>query len=71
MEMAETDFDRFRAMVWTDATLQEALWPIHEPQAFVAEVIRLGTQRGLAIVEGHIWEAYSSGSSAWQAIWIP
>ncbi len=67
----ESDFERFRDIVERDEALTAALWQTMEPTAFVAQVIRLASDRGLTVVEGDVWSAMAAGRQVWLAIWNP
>jgi hypothetical protein len=69
--MPDDDFARFCELVETDEELQRELWPMTEPEPFVAAVVRLGAARGFAIVPGRVWQALSEGRQTWMGIWAP
>lgn len=69
--MAEADFERLRAMVDDDDSLQAELWQIHDAHRLISTIVRIAAQRGLAIAEGELWERHNASQSAWLAIWSP
>ncbi|MGD0051429.1 MAG: hypothetical protein ABSD03_06375 [Vulcanimicrobiaceae bacterium] len=55
------DFARFRALVFTDVALRDALWAQRERYAFVALAVRLGAERGCSFEATDVEAALAQG----------
>ena len=59
------DFERFRAVVLEDASLQEQLFAETEVESFIARLIDLATQRGFAVSEEEVRSALLAANRSW------
>lgn len=65
------DFERLRAIVYSDETLQDDLMRETESAAFVARVAKLAVRHDLVIAEGELWSAIEDGRALWYELWTP
>jgi hypothetical protein len=66
-----SDFERLRALVDADETLQAELFRETDLTEFVKSIVRLAARHNLAIAEGTVWSAIEKGRAAWLATWSP
>ena len=61
---------RLRAVVLADPELQRRLLAVRDRRDFVAAVVGLGRDRGLAVEAGDVEEAIADSRRTWYATWI-
>jgi hypothetical protein len=59
--MPTVDFVRFRALVFADVALRDALWAQPERRAFVDVAVRLGAEHGCAFEAADVELALADG----------
>lgn len=68
--MTQTDLEKFRRLVLTDAELQAQLWQTRERDAFIALVVRLGAERDCQFTPQDVQAALDAGRRAWLERWL-
>ena len=70
--MSRDGFERLRDAVLTDDSLQERLRAssAHANGAFVAQVVEMGTERGLQIAYGDVEVAIAEARRRWAERWL-
>jgi hypothetical protein len=66
----DDDFQRFRQLVLDDPTLQAPLRQTADQEEFVAEVLRLGRERGFGFSRQDVSDAVNAARRAWIERWI-
>jgi|HubBroStandDraft_1064217.scaffolds.fasta_scaffold152894_2 hypothetical protein len=59
--MPTADFARFRALVFADVALRDALWAQPERHAFIALAVRLGAEYGCSFESTDVESALAEG----------
>ena len=68
--MAGADLDRVRAAVLADPGLQARLLAVPERATFVAAVVDLGAELGLAVEPGDVEAALVAARRSWLERWV-
>lgn len=61
----QEDFERFRDQVLRDPALQEQLWQMEDPAAFVRRVVQLGQENGYSFGAAEVTAAMQASRRAW------
>lgn len=64
------EFERFRELVFEDASLQRALRQVADKKLFVDLVVRLGEERGFRFNEQDVETAFRASRRAWIERWV-
>ncbi|MFI8222145.1 aspartyl/asparaginyl beta-hydroxylase domain-containing protein [Pseudomonas sp. NPDC085632] len=67
--LADTDLQRFQALVAEDTALSRALQTLHDPQAFISRTLALAAERGLVISREELRAAMRNGRRQWNEQW--
>ena len=68
--MTPKSFEQFRALVFTDAALQERLNAVEDEESFVALVVQLGVERGYDFTLEDVAAAIRAARRAWIERWL-
>ena len=63
------DFERLRAIVNGDESLQDELFAHTDSTAFIAALTRIADRYDLVVPEARIWQALEEGRTVWYATW--
>lgn len=69
--MALADIERLRAIVMADEGLMAELFAERDQPAFVATVVALAAEHGMAVTDKDLWDALAEGKSNWLGTWSP
>lgn len=69
--MPRPEIDRLREIVLADDALLAELFAERNQPAFVASVVALAREHGIAITEMDLWDALSKGRANWLQTWTP
>jgi hypothetical protein len=61
----DSDFPRFRQLVYNDPGLQQQLLQVSDPESFFELAARLGSQRGFSFTAADVAVAHRAGKRAW------
>ena len=60
-----SDFDRFRELVFEDASLRDRLLASTQLEPFLALVVTLARERGLTLTDAEVRSQYQAAMRAW------